>query len=941
VKSKRYSRRVITSICLIGVIAVAANWIYRYEDVRSQRIGSGTISIVDATAPSLPWVQRSVGGWPFKYYVANYYGNEEKVAAFSWLHLLGNFFTWSVIVLLVYIYEGRYHARTEVQTGKRGIRLRLSDLLLLTTCLAAVLGYYRFLENQAKINQQNASMIAASGGSSELTTSLPMPIGMLLPPQIQHVFSRITSISLFHPDDQTVRWAARLPNLTSLRIGGDGYSLDHIRPALSNPMLLDLRISGRMLEPSDLEVIATAKHLHVLSLVRTNVTAVGLHALGKMPHLFRLNLIDTPVRLDVSKLPECLQMVRALQLPHTEGEQQPLELANLPNLRELTINSYDSRLNRVPYQVHLKGLSDLTELYLDAMQKFDLKLDDLPSLESIGVLAQQSQERASPTERVPANPWLRRLHITKVPKIKELVLHTEDLDQFLFDDLSDTKVVLSREVQSNSLIKSNSIFQASPRQPYSKQETLEKTPWVEDIGKGGPVGWLDFWRYDVIRSISIAGLKNNSKIRRLNFAGSGVQMDQLTTLMGMHGLEELIVDQSSAVNSNVNTGPRPNIFTGPMQQESSDESSALRLSEFLRGFSNLRVLEAWQLSNVISLDLVDFPRLQVLTDSRVPITVHRNVKLIKMNRLRESLHFASGIEKVHLDGVESLRGISSMGPLPRDTVIGGLRDLKHFAVGGGSMNDAIFDEVLECKSLKKLTLAYTSVTSERLARIGELKSLEQLAVTGPQVTDEVVSNWSDLTQLTSLRLDDTAITAKSLDFILAQTKLDTLSINRTSIDASVITKLRTLKRLGVVGLAGMKLSTDDMTELCRIKGLEKLDLSGCVLSAETLAPLIKDTPLPLVELRLANCQLDSPSISKLGQDHASLSFDLSGSNVDSKAMLILQFQTIQATGPQSGRRVVQGPNGPAVRVSGRMTEALPIGELDPSIFRDMSQPTNK
>ena len=217
-----------------------------------------------------------------------------------------------------------------------------------------------------------------------------------------------------------------------------------------------------------------------------------------------------------------------------------------------------------------------------------------------------------------------------------------------------------------------------------------------------------------------------------------------------------------------------------------------------------------------------------------------------------------------------------MSAMPERSIVRGLRDLQYFAAGGATMNDAAMQEVLNCKGLRKLTLAHSAVSAEALKGIGELPSLEYLVLTGSQVNDEVFASCSNLSELRTLALDKTQITSASLPKILSLKKLETLSLDGSVLTDEAFVELDKSNRLKSLNIAGATLTRDRMQALSKMITLQELNLSDCRFTKEAALPLIEsvDVKQTLTKLIVNRGKIDDQALNGFLLAFPNLKFEL-------------------------------------------------------------------
>lgn len=205
-----------------------------------------------------------------------------------------------------------------------------------------------------------------------------------------------------------------------------------------------------------------------------------------------------------------------------------------------------------------------------------------------------------------------------------------------------------------------------------------------------------------------------------------------------------------------------------------------------------------------------------------------------------------------------------------------MRDLHFFSAGGVGLTDEIVSEVLRCKTLRTLTLAFaTQVSPSVLAQIAELPELEYLSVPGCKIDDAFVRSLAKCKKLTGLILDNTSITNDAFKG-LGLESMDHFSVNHTSVTEDVVLKVLTNQRIVKLGLAGMKLNAATVDKIARCKQLEEVDFSGTHLDSmcwKALTGFVVQRPLLAL---FRDAKIDAPSIREMLTERNGLVVDLTG-----------------------------------------------------------------
>lgn len=292
-------------------------------------------------------------------------------------------------------------------------------------------------------------------------------------------------------------------------------------------------------------------------------------------------------------------------------------------------------------------------------------------------------------------------------------------------------------------------------------------------------------------------------------------------------------------------------------------------------------------------------------------------------------------------------------PLPKNSVLRGLRDLAFFAAGGESCNDEIVSEVLKCTSLKSLTLAYSSATPATLSKIDQLTDLEYLVLTGSAADDQLLAGLSGLSKLKTLRLDHTQISDASASLVSRFSKLEYLDLGDRKLNAAGVSRLIELKGLRALNLAGCEVTSEHLTVISELGHLEILDLSKTELSSEQLGALGRNPPPSLRLIKLNQSKVDPVGFTNLVRAlPREIRFSLLDTDIKSELMdwLVNQDRVLEYSSDGNGMairisngRIIRGSIGTNTQVIFNRSELDNSGDsegkIDPSLFAPIKPAT--
>ncbi|OYP31055.1 hypothetical protein [Rhodopirellula sp. MGV] len=721
-KATRARNAVLFASALMVSVFVILNLPYQYVE----RYATGGVAI-DVDFQNQMSALPIMAGMPFRYSIR--YAGDHPIEAFSWSALMLNLVSLvaSIAVVGVYLYRKKIKQK---RSGRAS--LTISDLLVATFLTAVGIGGYQYLEmEQTKLLKYQSSM-AAQGHGIAISAWLPKVIADCIPQAYARLCCSVRGVRLESPSDAVLNETLRADNLTSFRIGGDGYDLRLLDQLSGRIHLDDLRIAGRSIDQGTVRVIGALPRLETLNLIRSNVPAVAISSL-ELPKLRRLDLRMTDLTLAELGTPPWSKNVVELSLPRPYDRSDKIEIENWPELRRLTVNDLELQVNSRLLEIKLANLPKLEELKLDQLQCYALQLTQLPVLPEITLLKDNIANRLARGEKYPSTLWVRRFEIDQLPKLASISFYVSEVEQIRLSRLPELKgayVDVSR-YDSSGYRHSNAISQRS------------KVVLVDGLAASDGPEIIDFNGVD-LSGVELAPLRANSRLAELRLVGTGIGLEQLTKLSPMPQLMKLQVDSS--------------VFT------------PAKLGRLLDAFPSIESLQFEDSQDAAfvfrqsteDLHLSDHPNLKTLLAESLSQGVFRSVQIRNMPSLNSAFDFAWVENDVHIQGAPNLRGLSFAAPLPATVQLSDLQNLEYFAAGGDRVDDSIVEAISHSERLATLTLAYASASSESLKSI-PVASLKHLCLAGCNVDDEVVRAWGDLTQLESLDLSQTQITGVSLD----------------------------------------------------------------------------------------------------------------------------------------------------------------------------------
>lgn len=867
------------------LVVVIANWPYAYINAYSDSMGAIDPQLSNHTTQKT----FTLAGWPCEFYLESMISAEQKATSFQWTGLVRCVIFWSFFPVLYVVGEklrrwsilhlqesddevddrqSHTTQSSETQSKEKSrddqasgtFRMRLWEMFVFTALVAGTLSYWLFLCRRGAYDKLLAQEIRSEGGFAIRTVMLPRFVTHVLPYVGNEPFLRLSFVQLKNPSDELVSKVTERPYLSSLGLSGGNYSFRNLNRLSTNPLLREVAIVQRQIDSEAISFIQSLPFIRILNLKQTDIAAEDLKAIGQ-PQLEELNLIQTNIRLSELGTPAFSQSLRVLRLPlPPNGTGGSLRLEGWPNLVELSCDYNEKPINYEPVSIVLRSLPNLKTIELDALQLFDIDVETVPNLRDIVPTFDRWQERTTSSEIVPSSIWPRRLRLKDVPKLTEFSFFPMNTESIEIDNSQ-------MEVRLNAY--NNSEFRiGEPGNSFTNRvgdtergflnasdiplSTRQK--WIDDLSNCA-IASLDL-ELVPLHDVKLNKLKENRSIRNLMLGKSGIVQSQLAAIEEMHQLEELsllgIFVDDRTIESLLRSLPKLRrlvcepVGVKNVQIKNKSEIESL----FIR--PNRKMRESW--------DVFSGP--SIAYDLPLNIIRLESLSIANATKLRDNFISKVPTAQVHIAGAPALKGLSFQHPLPSDAVIQDVRDLVFFAAGGPTCNDAIVNEVLNCKSLKSLTLAFTDLKSATLQRIANLTELESLTMTGSKIDNEFLASLSKLQKLRKLRLNETSLDKADLSALANLERLEVLELGDWNLKPGAIETIAAnhphLKELSIVR---GPLSENSMRKISSLQELDTLELSYCNIDDEIAKAFVETPPVCLRRLFLS-----SSVLSEKGED---------------------------------------------------------------------------
>jgi len=870
------------------LVVAIANWPYAYINAHSDSMGA-----IDPLLNSSTTQQTfTLAGWPCEFYLASTISADQIATSFQWTGLVWCVIFWSVFPVL-YVVREKLRRRTklhlqesedeaddrksrgtqsnEPQSHDRSIRdkasgsfrVRLSEFFLLTALVAGILSYWLFLCRRGAYDKILAQEIRNEGGFAIRTVMLPRLAKHVLPYVGNEPFLRLSFVQLKNPTDELVTKVVERPYLSSLGLSGGNYSFRNLNLLSTNPLFREVAIVQRQLDSEAISFLQSLPFIRKLNLKQTDITVEDLKAIGQ-PQLEELNLIRTNVRLSEFGRPAFSQTLRVLRLPlPPNGTGDSLLLEGWPNLVELSCDDNEKPIHYEPVSIVLRNLPNLKTIELDALQLFDIDVESAPNLRDIVPAFYRWQKRTTSSQIVPGSVWPRRLRLAGVPKLTEFSFFPMNTESIEIDN-SQMHVGLTAYNKSAFRIgEPPNIFTNRVGDTQAGFLNASDIPlktrqkWIDDLSNHCVIASLDL-ELVPLHDVKLNELKENKSIRNLMLGMTGITQSQLTAMKEMHQLEELsllgIFVDGRTIESLLDSLPKlRRLVCEPVGVKNVQIKNTSELeSLFFRPKRKVKesMLMGWE----------DYSGPSIAYDTQLNIIRLESLSIANATKLQDNFIFKVPTAHVNIVGVPALKGLSFQHPLPPDAVIQDVRDLVFFAAGGPTCNDAIVNEVLNCKSLKSLTLAFTDLKSATLQRIANLTELESLTMTGSKIDNEFLVSLSKLQKLRKLRLKETSLDKADFSALSNLQLLEVLELGDWNIEPTAMEGIATNHpQLTELSIVRASLSSNCLRKIAGLQELQILDLSGCSIDDDMAKAFVE---IPSKRLRLL--LLNSSAISENG-----------------------------------------------------------------------------
>jgi hypothetical protein len=733
IKRRLHPRMAIVVLLFIfGFILSNWNQLYRFA-YDSERSANGPIANYDEFQAER-FSEFLAAGFPLTHSLRICDEGLPEYSVFNWFRWFSNFAIWLVLLCAVLLYQ-RNIERRRPENGKR--QLYVTDLLVITSTIAACLAAWRYHEARFSNEQELSDAISNRGGS--MVRSVWLPGNMIGGIAVNVSRTRSAQIVLKEADNVLLRRVLQLERLTSLCLDGGDYDLKMLNDLSEKPLLRELRISGRTITPELIQSIGRIEQLKSLNLMNTSVTVEDLQKLNGLSRLQYLVLLDTDVPLsEISTLPFASNL-RGLVVPRPGiGGSERITIVSWPRLEHFVVSSRRQPRNKTDISIELNDLPKLLQVKIDCVLPVDIKLTNLPSLAIVdAVRISQGDLRNFGGLRAG------NLQVKNVPRLKSLKLHGPDLEtiELHAPNLQSLAILengLEKDVDSSATFPTRLEIQSRLPSSVLTQTVLD--------GLAGSVGPRQLEIYADLSNASLAPVFQNKSLQSIDLSRSLVKSKQLAGLGGIEHLND--------------------IWLGDILMSGKEDDATWLTQEFAMR-SKVHVLG--HITGIIDIEnnrSLTTLRLRPSTWEGYPVVLAIDgLRLVRVTNLKDNIVIENELNFLQIVESPSITGLSFRRPLPKGTSINGLRDLTHFDASGPNLTDEVLSAVLECPNLKELSITDSCVSKEGLCRLNSLTQLQSLQLSGSQVDETVMRAFVSIPSLTQLILRNTKIDNETIDLL--------------------------------------------------------------------------------------------------------------------------------------------------------------------------------
>jgi predicted nuclease of predicted toxin-antitoxin system len=873
-------------------LAIATNWVYRYEAIAVSEQMSLFGSSAEQQQPNprgLPPRIHHRAGVPLTYRDTFEIDALPIFVQQNWLNLAVNILFWSALLggILVYEKRTRFRPVPEPETkadhptstaidsaaltdqvvgdvdgrdteslsvpkqslksskSKRKSRgILISDILIFMAVVATALGFGRLIENRRIQHLTLLDRINTKGGSCVVSAEIPSFLVPVFPQILQESFLRISEVSLQSPSDEELELlVTNCDRLRKLYIWSENDAAAPLKKLIDRNCIQELSVAGRFVDSSFFDILADAKWAQLLDL---NYLETGepipnavLTSCADRQFLFVNNCWTNPADIFSSSLASTL---RGFQTDFSTSFNTAEKTAASDSE---TVSSTD--LN-APLEITFESMPKLVWLTLGSENDLNLKNRVIVNLRNLPALTTSEIYRTNPIDlHISNTPQLAVLEGSDIPSAGDVAPRVANLTLAGPTQLQNLYVGgISLESVSISDNEQLTFGIGVDRELVTADQTAlslkVRQRWIEIASECGKVKGIDFGNLP-LNGLDFSAWGDLSYVQDLNLYNSFLDDRQLQQIAS-HKFDQL---QSLDLRDNYCTGRTLSTFLGNNPE-----------------LKNLYVRN----ENIARLVAKDMPFLTgIFSHGEEYVNlVLTDVVLENMPSLLSSIDLGNEANRIKIVNCPMLEGFACYKPLPQNAELSQFRNLFFLVAGGSHVDNSIFDIAYDCRAtLGYLALPFSNITSDQWAKLTDFVKLRDLNLVGTTIDDDAISQW-DTSQmpLNVLLLSDTQVSTASMAALSKLTQLKVLYLQNTNVKLTADTIELLPSNLQRIDLSDIRFDPPLLTALLRrLPQLKVLHLKGCELSGEISEVFSEFLPFDFEAILLEDVKVEGKVLTTL------------------------------------------------------------------------------
>lgn len=821
----------------VGVIFGLLNLPARVVRIDSRMVGMSLISQELYSRSTVTSIEKA--GWPLTYRICVFpaKGSQQvenqtpvQTLYFSWFGLFVNVML-AVMAMGTVAWYTRTRQRHIVRSDDPNRTRRLYDFTTASCGLAVPVIVLLISSVVAKRHHDIAARLV-DRGQCTLAAEVPKWMADRIPKAFSKSFFRLTDVRLIRPTDAILDQLNSVDTLRSVSIQQSNIDSSNLHFLGQSKTISSLTLAYCRLDSTAIKTVASMDQLRWLSLHASPISDDQLRLLNQLSYLEGVDLSQTGIRLSEFDQPAWSHSVRNLRLSRpTADKADHLSIRGWDELSQLSIQGRERRLNNETLTVELVDCPKLTMLHLDRWQKHSLIGVNLPMLRSIYEPA-EFEFGDYGDQTLPSLTRWSRLDLQNLPSLPALSCQANDLESIRLSDVP--------------RLRSISIGNSRIDLQYHRSSDGEV---ASDTGK-----------------LFSNAISEVNSLKRVSIRDVPLDREDLQCLCRIPFLHEL-----ECVDTQLNDSDL-------VELETKNSLRWINLGE--TAISEQRFINLLKLPRLQTLraNLSGIEQMQIAKDYRIesletrPMCGLRTLELMDLPRYSGNVVIQNQIENLRVRSVPNLRELIVECPWPKDYTLEGVDGLLRFAAGGANLCDSLIDQLARCRELDQLSLAYPSISREKLIQIGEMKHLTALEVPGCPIDDRIVSHWSALTRLRRACFDDTAIGVETIRWLSTHESLRSVSLNYLQLDEAAQEAITILNQVTDLSLVQTEMSDEAFARFLQSRSIEFLNLSNTEISLAKLEAIARSSTLRYCVFN--HCGLSPEIIERLLRENSGLHIEV-------------------------------------------------------------------